>query len=82
MDIKLGSEVMDKVTGCRGITTGKVIYLTGCTQYNIVPPMDASGKLNGAEWFDEGRVQVIGLGIREEDVESDKEGGPNRDCPK
>jgi len=80
--ITLGCEVRDKITGMTGITTGKCKYLFGCDQYNIVPKIQADGKLPDAQWFDEGRLEIIGPGIHAAEVSSKIPGGPNRDAPR
>jgi len=79
--IQLGQKARDKVTGFEGILVGRVQYLFGCNQYSISPPAK-DGKVNDSQWFDEGRVEVIGPGIAPEAVQVEKPGGPNRDCPK
>ena len=78
--IELGKKVRDKVTGFEGITTGYCTYLYGCNQHNIVPLVQ-DGKCGNAEWFDEGRIEVIGPGITKEEVAGEKPGGPQRDAP-
>lgn len=79
--IKLGQKAKDKVTGFEGILTGMARYLYGCDQYCIVPPV-IDGKIGDSQWFDEGRIEVIGKGILPEEVRVDKPGGPNRDRPR
>lgn len=80
---KLGKEAKDKITGFTGIITGKVIYLFGCNQYGITPKVDKKDcKTGSTEWFDEGRIEIIGKGVIPEEVKVKKNGGPNRDCPK
>lgn len=78
--IELGQKGRDKVTGFEGIITGRAQYLTGCDQYNLVPPVK-DGKLEGAQWFDEGRIGVTGPAITAADVAGPKPGGPQRDAP-
>ena len=78
----LGKKAKDKITGFEGIITGKAIYLFGCSQYSIAPSVDKEGKCKTSEWFDEGRIEVIGKGVAPEEVRAEKPGGPNRDCPK
>jgi len=77
----LGKEAKDKITGFDGIIIGKINYLFGCSQYGISPKC-VDGKVNGTEWFDEGRVEVIGNGIAPKEVKVEKNGGVNRDCPR
>jgi len=78
---KLGKQAKDKITGFEGIITGKALYLYGCTQYGLAAPMK-DGKIANAEWFDEGRIEITGHGISAIEVQGEKPGGPNRDCPK
>lgn len=80
--IKLGQQAKDKITGFTGIIIGKVEYLYGCTQYGLAPKIDKEGKINKTEWFDEGRIEILGRGILPKDVKGKKDGGVNRDCPK
>lgn len=82
MKIQLGLEAKDKVTGFKGVIIGKAEYLTGCNQYGLCPPVSAEGKKVDTEWFDEGRIEIIGKGVLAKEVTGDKNGGPNRDCPK
>jgi hypothetical protein len=78
----LGKQVRDKITGFEGICTGRAEYLYGCTQFSIVPKAKMEeGKLGETYWFDEGRVEVTGEGIKAEQVTAEKPGGPNRDAP-
>lgn len=79
--INLGQKAKDKITGFEGIITGRAEYLYGCTQFCIVP-LAKDGKICDSQWFDEGRIQVIGSGILPEEVQVEKPGGPNRDCPR
>lgn len=77
----LGKKAKDKVTGFEGIITGKINYLYGCSQYGIVPPA-SENKTHDCQWFDEGRIEIIGEGITAAEVKGPKPGGINRDCPK
>lgn len=77
----LGKKAKDKVTGFEGVIIGKINYLYGCAQYGIVPPVHEN-KVGDCQWFDEGRVQIIGDGIAAAEVQGSKPGGINRDCPK
>lgn len=79
--INLGQKAKDKITGFEGILIARATYLTGCDQYGITPKA-VDGKINETQWFDEGRIQVVGKGINKEKVKSNDNGGPNRDCPK
>lgn len=79
--LKLGKKGRDKVTGFEGILIGHIRYLTGCDQYGIVPP-SKDGKVENTQWFDEGRIDIIGEGITVNEVKSKRPGGPNRDAPR
>lgn len=79
--IELGLEGKDKVTGFTGIITGRAQYLTGCDQYTLVPPAK-DGKLEPGQWFDEGRIEIVGVGISAASVAGPKPGGPQRDAPR
>ena len=78
----LGKEATDKVTGFTGTIIGKCFYLFGCAQYGVVPKVDKDGKAGEAQWFDEGRVEIVGNGILPEDVKSEINGGPQSDGPR
>lgn len=78
--IDLGKKAKDKITGFEGIITGRAQYLYGCDQYLVTPPAKDGAKIE-AYWFDEGRLEVTGQGVQAEEVQSDKPGGPNMDCP-
>lgn len=78
--IELGVKGRDKITGFEGIITGRAQYITGCDQYVLVPTMK-DGKIEAAQWFDEGRIEIIGPGITAAEVTAKKNGGPNRDAP-
>lgn len=79
LDKMMGKEVKDMVTGYSGIVTGKITWLFGCNQYHVLPKASDDGSLKDGVWFDEGRLIVIGEGIRPEQVmpTSGKRGGCN-----
>ena len=81
MDNFLGKKAKDKITGFEGIITSKHIYLTGCNQYGIQPPIDKDGKVPDKGYFDEGRIEIIGDGIRAESVSADENGCDFREHP-
>ena len=80
-DEKLGKLVEDKITGFEGIATSKHIYLTGCSQYGVQPTLDKDGKIPKKEFFDEGRLKVIGDGIAPEEVLAEDNGCDHREHP-
>ena len=78
---ELGKEAKDKITGFKGIIVGRVEYLFGCNQYGIAPKsIGTDGKLNDTNYFDEGRIEIIGKGILPKEVRVEKNGGENIDC--
>lgn len=81
-EIELGKEAKDVITGFNGIITAKVNYLYGCTQYGIVPKVSKTGKRE-IEYFDEGRIRIIGKGILSKSVVADRPGAEvNLDSPR
>lgn len=79
---ELGKEAVDKITGFKGIIIGRIEYMFGCAQYGLSPKVGDDGKTLSTEWFDEGRIEIVGNGIAPEEVQVEKRGGVNRDCPK
>lgn len=79
MIIQLGNEARDRITGFSGIVTSRAEYLTGCTQYGLTPPVGGDGQVRPSEWFDEGRIEVTGVGVAKADVAGTTNGGPQRD---
>lgn len=78
--IKLGVQGKDKISGFEGVVTGRSQWLYGCDQYCIAAQAK-DGKAGDAQWYDEGRIEITGRGILPEEVQADKPGGPQRDCP-
>ena len=77
----LGKKAKDKVTGFEGIVISKITYLFGCAQYGIAPEV-RDGKIGDTNYFDDGRIEITGAGITPEEVQAEKPGGVNRDCPR
>ena len=81
--IKLGTEVKDKVSGFEGKVLVIVENMNNCSQYYVEPPVDKEGKTRDGNWFDEGRLSVIGEGISPSEVASTKRGSVfSRDLPR
>lgn len=53
----LGRTATDKITGFKGVVTGRVEYLTGCNQLLIAPKVGSDGALKDSQWFDEQRCE-------------------------
>lgn len=56
---KNGDEVVEKITGFKGVITGTCFYLTGCNQYLITARAEKEGKEPIALWYDEGRIELV-----------------------
>lgn len=78
---KLGLQGKDKITGMTGILVGRCQHLFGCNTYGIAPQTLNEGKRPETEWFDEGRIQIVGEGIAAEEVRAEKPGCDYRDHP-
>jgi len=83
----LGKKAKDKITGFTGIIIGKCIYLFGCAQYGIAAQTfdKEKSKRGDTEWFDEGRIEILGDGInaREVKAKTGKNGADrDHDAPK
>ena len=55
--IENGATVQDKVTGFKGIVTGRADYISGCNQYLVQPVM--TKEFVEAKWFDELRLRTL-----------------------
>ena len=80
MVIKLGQTVEDRITGFKGIVTGRVEYITGCNQVLLVPRVNSEGARIEAEWFDEERVTVLDVVVFS--LETKSPSGFDRPAPK
>jgi hypothetical protein len=79
----LGIEARDKITGAKGILIGRCEYMFGCTQYGMAPRVAKDGKKPDTDWFDEGRLEVIGRGILPAEVKGKRPGADvNPDHPR
>ena len=57
--MELGTTHKDVITGFQGVATGISSYISGCTQVLLAPPIDDSGNLREAQWFDIQRLQPV-----------------------
>ncbi len=57
--IALGTTVRDKITGFSGVVVGRVVYLSGCNQLLVAPPVDEKGAFRESQWIDEQRADVL-----------------------
>lgn len=72
--LELGKLARDKITNFEGIITGHARHLYGCDTYGLTPIIDKDGKIRSTEWFDQGRLEIIGEGIKPEEVKVEKNG--------
>lgn len=80
---EMGLEAKDKITGFEGIIVCRCQHLFGCSTYGIAPRVfdKEKGKRGDTEWFDEGRIEIIGQGIKPADVQTDEPGSEWREHP-
>lgn len=55
----LGDKVRDKISGFEGIVFGRIEYLFGCVQLDVVSQTERNDGKPASVWFDEGRVIVL-----------------------
>lgn len=80
---ELGKEGEDIITKTKGIIVARAEHLTGCNTYGIAPQALKDGKRLDTEWFDEGRIKVIGEGITAETAAAADNGSDsNEDNPR
>lgn len=84
LEIGLGMEVEDKITGFKGVITGYAQYITGCTQYLVQPPVGKEGTWVESQWFDEGRLKLLEYQSRLFIVDNVQgvDPGPDKPAPK
>jgi len=56
--LELGMKVKDKITGFSGVVTGICLYLSGCNQVLVVPPVRKDGSFVDGQWLDLQRLEV------------------------
>lgn len=56
--VNLGDEVMDPVSGFKGIATSRMECLNGCTRIGVQPKVGDDGKMLDAYWIDEPQLKV------------------------
>jgi hypothetical protein len=61
--MKNGQTLRDVVTGFVGVATGRVEYLTGCTQFLLNPKVDDKNTPGEGRWFDEDRLEVLAVDV-------------------
>lgn len=56
---KIGQTVEDKITGFKGVVTGLVDYISGCSQALVMPRVGEDGKATSGQWFDLQRLTIL-----------------------
>ena len=82
MSVDLGDEVQDSVSGFRGISVSKHIYLQGCIRFSVQPKINKEGKLPDHQTFDEPQLKIITKNKVKQGVIMWKSGGPMPYIPK
>ena len=82
MDEKFGKKAIDIITEFTGIIVGKCEYIYGCTQYGLAPKISKDGKRGDIEWFDEGRLKILGGGVKINEVRTKDDGCEYQSHPK
>ena len=59
MKIELGSMVRDKVTGFKGMATGRTVYLHDEPRVLVEPTLDDEGKPVRSLWISEQRLELL-----------------------
>ena len=79
--INLGDEVIDKITGFKGIAIARSIWLTGCDRITVQPKgLNKEGKIYENQTFDEGTIELIKE--KKHKRGNNKTGGPKPEIPK
>lgn len=78
MDLRLGQELRDRVSGLVGIAVARVEYLNGCVQFCIQPPAEKGTRPDGV-YVDQQQLEVSGPGI---EVSRTFTGGPSDNSPR
>jgi len=81
---ELGKKAKDKITLFEGIIVARAEHLFGCNTYGLAPQAydKEKGKRGDTEWFDEGRLEILGDGFKAEDVQTKDPGSEYREHPK
>lgn len=63
INIPLGSEVKDGITGFTGIAIAVTVFINGTTRYSVKPRKIENGRTGIAVWFDSEYLEVVGTGV-------------------
>lgn len=57
--MRFGTTAADRVTGFSGTVTAHAMYITGCDQYCLSPPVGENNCFVESKWFDEMRLEQL-----------------------
>lgn len=78
----LGSRLRDRVTGLTGIASGMHLYLNGCIQYTIDPPVKDNTMPDSRYLIDEAQLEFVDEGINDKPIVKTPTGGPSKRIPR
>ena len=76
-DYYFGKLCRDKVTGFEGVCTGRLTSIFCSDLYCLAPKSKKKTVKLKPEWFDEGRLEILGTAIAVDDVKAERPGGVN-----
>jgi hypothetical protein len=79
--VDIGQEGKDRITGFKGIITGRAVFLNGCARIALQPPVDKEGKSRKIEWFDEANIESKRKKVVAVKEEKKRTGGPGIGMP-
>jgi hypothetical protein len=56
LDDYIGRKGSDTITGFGGVVTGYCVYISGCHQICLQPPVNDKGEIPDGKWFDVQRI--------------------------
>ena len=78
---KIGQEVKDIITGFSGIVMCYSCYFSGCIHYGVAGRQTPNGKIEGWEYFDESRIELVNKENIFEDRIEKPHSGPGNNPP-
>ncbi|MFG1238033.1 hypothetical protein V5F63_12610 [Xanthobacter autotrophicus DSM 597] len=79
--VMFGATYRDRITGFTGIAVGHTVYISGCSQVLLAPPVKPDGSLAESQWFDQQRLKMV-AGIVIIDIDNGATPGCDRPAPK
>ena len=58
-EVELGDQVMDTVSGFKGVCDSITVYLNGCKRIGMQPKVKKDGTLPDGKYFDIEQVKVV-----------------------